>query len=191
MERRCSGTATTASTLFPICWCDCPLVLWGTQTFGKLFFRFFNAHRVHDPEDIARWFAEEGLELVQFTGVDDSGTRNDNATPADVLGKPASKFVADFVGADRGLKRLSVTPIDAAELAPPPPGLDCSTIEARVPTGSSLKDALAQLLLHDAPWVAVFSGDECLGVLTAESLHAAMRHSLATAEAASSLPVDG
>ena len=33
-------------------------------------------------------------------------------TPAEVLGNPASPFVADFVGADRGLKRLSVTPID-------------------------------------------------------------------------------
>ena len=119
------------------------------------------------------------------------GVLEQYARPADVLGKPASTFVADFVGADRGLKRLSVTPIDAAELEPPPPGLDCSTIEARVPAGSSLKDALSQLLLHDAPWVAVFSGDDCLGVLTAESLHAAMRHSLAATEAASSLPVDG
>jgi hypothetical protein len=58
---------------------------------GKLYFGlpvgqprvFFNAHRVHDPEDIANWFAEEGLELIQFTGVDDSGTRNDNAKPVD------------------------------------------------------------------------------------------------------------
>src|SRR5207248_8291962 len=31
---------------FPICWYDCPRVLSGTQTFGKLFFRFFNAPRV-------------------------------------------------------------------------------------------------------------------------------------------------
>src|SRR5213082_2678163 len=29
--------------------------------------------------------------------------------PAEVLGRPASEFVAGFVGADRGLKRLSVT----------------------------------------------------------------------------------
>ena len=33
-------------------------------------------------------------------------------TPAEVLGNPASAMVADFVGADRGLKRLKVTPID-------------------------------------------------------------------------------
>src|SRR5438270_9855499 len=30
------------------------------------------------------------------------------ARPADILGQPASTFVAEFVGADRGLKRLSV-----------------------------------------------------------------------------------
>jgi osmoprotectant transport system ATP-binding protein len=40
--------------------------------------------------------------------------------PATVLGAPASDFVADFVGADRGLKRLSVTPIDPARLTRPP-----------------------------------------------------------------------
>src|SRR6266705_4965300 len=33
-------------------------------------------------------------------------------TPAEVLGNPASEFVADFVGADRALKRLKVTPIE-------------------------------------------------------------------------------
>ena len=124
------------------------------------------------------------------------GVLEQYATPADVLGRPASAFVADFVGGDRGLKRLSVTSIDAAELAPPPHGLDCSTIEARVSVGATLKDALSQLLLHDAPWIGVFDGDECLGVLTAESLHAAMRHSLRDAETAaasapSSLPQHG
>ena len=42
------------------------------------------------------------------------------ATPADLLGRPANAFVADFVGADRGLKRLAVTGIDAEDLERPP-----------------------------------------------------------------------
>ena len=42
------------------------------------------------------------------------------ATPADLLGRPANAFVADFVGADRGLKRLAVTGIDTADLERPP-----------------------------------------------------------------------
>ena len=41
-------------------------------------------------------------------------------TPAQVLGHPASDFVADFVGTDRGLKRLEVTSVSAEGLAVPP-----------------------------------------------------------------------
>ena len=40
--------------------------------------------------------------------------------PAEVLGNPANEFVADFVGADRGLKRLTVMPINDAILVQPP-----------------------------------------------------------------------
>jgi osmoprotectant transport system ATP-binding protein len=48
-------------------------------------------------------------------------------TPAVILGEPASEFVADFVGADRALKRLKVTEIDPDDLQQPPvlpPDLD-------------------------------------------------------------------
>jgi osmoprotectant transport system ATP-binding protein len=41
-------------------------------------------------------------------------------TPADILGAPATEFVADFVGADRALKRLKVTEIDPGILQQPP-----------------------------------------------------------------------
>jgi osmoprotectant transport system ATP-binding protein len=41
-------------------------------------------------------------------------------TPAEVLGAPASDFVADFVGADRALKRLKVTEIGTEDLQQPP-----------------------------------------------------------------------
>jgi|SRR5579875_279147 len=42
------------------------------------------------------------------------------ATPAEVLARPANQFVADFVGADRGLRRLAVTPLEARDLDYPP-----------------------------------------------------------------------
>ncbi len=41
-------------------------------------------------------------------------------TPASLLGNPATPFVADFVGSDRGLQRLAVTPIDPGDLEHPP-----------------------------------------------------------------------
>jgi len=101
-------------------------------------------------------------------------------TPAQVLGRPATDFVADFVGGDRGLKRLSVTPIDVSGLKPPHGELpfDGETT-AKVPVGATLKDALAQLLLHDARYVAVMDGDRSVGMLTADDLHAELRKSLA------------
>ena len=54
-------------------------------------------------------------------------------TPAVVLGRPASAFVADFVGADRGVKRLGVTPVDAADLEQLP-SLDAGAPVDRVRT---------------------------------------------------------
>ena len=39
--------------------------------------------------------------------------------PSEILAAPASDFVARFVGADRGLKRLSLTRVNDLELAPP------------------------------------------------------------------------
>ena len=41
------------------------------------------------------------------------------ADPATVLGVPATDFVADFVGSDRGLRRLAVTPIEPQDLERP------------------------------------------------------------------------
>jgi osmoprotectant transport system ATP-binding protein len=146
------------------------------------------------------------------------------ATPAELLGRPANAFVADFVGSDRGLKRLAVTGIDAADLERPPvvhagdrladaratleragarwavvlddddhllgwlsgdraigPGTVGSTarrMEAWVPVDASLKSAMAVMLQEEAGWVAVLDGDRFLGVLTPDSLHAALRRSV-------------
>ena len=48
----------------------------------------------------------------------DGGVLAQHGTPDDLLTHPASPFVAGFVGHDRGLKRLAVTPIDPAWLEP-------------------------------------------------------------------------
>jgi len=41
-------------------------------------------------------------------------------TPAEILGRPATPFVADFVGADRGVRRLAVVRVEVGDLAHPP-----------------------------------------------------------------------
>ncbi|MBV8159603.1 MAG: ABC transporter ATP-binding protein, partial [Acidimicrobiia bacterium] len=66
----------------------------------------------------------------------EGGVLQQHDTPANVLGRPGTPFVADFVGNDRGLKRLSVTPIEVGGLEPPPPKAAAAGVDempARVP----------------------------------------------------------
>jgi osmoprotectant transport system ATP-binding protein len=81
------------------------------------------------------------------------------ATPADLLGRPANEFVADFVGADRGLKRLAVTGIDTADLERPP----------LLHVTDGLADARGALEREGARWAVVLDDDENLhGWLSAD-----------------------
>ena len=65
-------------------------------------------------------------------------------TPAEILGRPATAFVADFVGADRGVRRLAVVRIEVGDLARPPevsPTADMEEARA-VAHGSRAKSAV-------------------------------------------------
>jgi osmoprotectant transport system ATP-binding protein len=97
--------------------------------------------------------------------------------PARLLGRPADEFVARFVGASRGLRRLSVTPIDVDDLEPAQ-GLEP---KETVPVTGSLEDALATLLRNDEGAVGVTEDGRTIGVLTPASVHRALRRSVAQA----------
>jgi osmoprotectant transport system ATP-binding protein len=75
-------------------------------------------------------------------------------TPDNLLAAPADEFVADFVGADRGLKRLRVWTLDDLELDPYSGGALPSA-----PAGTSLRDALSLMLSEGATRVAVLGPD--------------------------------
>ncbi len=75
----------------------------------------------------------------------EGGVLEQFASPADVLGRPASPFVAELVGADRGLKRLSVMAIDTAALATLP----------TVGPMSPMADARRSMDETDAAWAVV------------------------------------
>jgi len=65
-------------------------------------------------------------------------------TPAEILGRPATPFVADFVGADRGVRRLAVVRIEVGDLAQPPvlsPGATMEEVR-RVTQDSEAKTAV-------------------------------------------------
>ena len=96
--------------------------------------------------------------------------------PAAVLGRPADDFVAEFVGAGRGLRRLSVTPIDAGDLEEAP----ASGVAESVPLSASLEDALATMMRSDAAVVAVVTDNgRTIGALTPNGVHRALRRSVA------------
>jgi osmoprotectant transport system ATP-binding protein len=94
---------------------------------------------------------EEAVKMGDRIAIlDVGGVLKQYDTPAEVLGRPASKMVADFVGTDRGLKRLRVTPIDLAFLEHPPTvGPDADLGEARAAM------ARAGLDSGGMEWVAV------------------------------------
>ncbi|MFJ4713257.1 ABC transporter ATP-binding protein [Streptomyces sp. NPDC088785] len=100
---------------------------------------------------------EEAVRLGDRIAVYGQGRIEQYDTPPAVLGAPATPYVADFVGADRGLKRLSVTPIEEGDLEQPPV--------------VRLDDPLPREL--DARWAVVLDGDGHLhGWLSAEHARA-------------------
>jgi osmoprotectant transport system ATP-binding protein len=95
-------------------------------------------------------------------------------TPDELLARPASDFVAGFVGADRGLKRLSLSGIDTSLVRPPPAGGSGS--RPTIGADANLRDALSQALLSPTGELAVVAPDGTLcGVLHLDDLLAAAR----------------
>ncbi|MEU7981077.1 ATP-binding cassette domain-containing protein [Micromonospora sp. NPDC049081] len=83
-------------------------------------------------------------------------------TPAALLGTPASPFVRDFVGADRGIRRLAVTPVTREVLD----GEATDTALPELPLGRSAYDALAAMLTAGTDAVLVTADGRPAGTLS-------------------------
>jgi osmoprotectant transport system ATP-binding protein len=92
---------------------------------------------------------EEAVRLGDRIAVYGQGRIEQFDTPGAVLGRPATPYVAGFVGADRGLKRLSVTDIEPDDLEQPPV----------VRLGESAERAAARLRAGGARWAVVLDPD--------------------------------
>jgi osmoprotectant transport system ATP-binding protein len=89
-------------------------------------------------------------------------------TPDEILAAPANDFIADFVGADRGLKRLLLRKLDEIELAPANGERDdLPTIDEE----TCLRDALSMMVTKRVSALTVVgTAGERRGTVSMESL---------------------
>ena len=92
-------------------------------------------------------------------------------TPDEILARPADDFVARFVGADRGLKRLSLSDLSDLELLAPNGAPDGAP---RADLHTSLRDALSLMLTGGEELVVVDERGEVAGRATIDLIREAL-----------------
>jgi osmoprotectant transport system ATP-binding protein len=100
----------------------------------------------------------------------DGGVLVQYDTPEELLARPADEFVARFVGADRGLKRLSLTRLGELQLEP----ADAATGPV-LDSDTTLRDALSAMLNDGSRAVLVEVGDGSKRQLTLDRLTELLR----------------
>ena len=98
-------------------------------------------------------------------------------TPEAILTRPASDYVAEFLGRERLVRRMSVVGIDVQTLEHLAPGP--SDGEPHVPVTSTLTEAFAAALTSPTERAAVFDGERYVGSFTATSLLESLRRAAA------------
>jgi osmoprotectant transport system ATP-binding protein len=104
---------------------------------------------------------DEAVKMADKIAIFRSGRLEQVAAPETILSRPASPFVADFVGSDRALKRLRLVRASTVAIA----------AECAVRVGDSHGHAHALMKAHGFDRIAVLDAtDRPLGVLSAKRL---------------------
>ena len=109
---------------------------------------------------------DEAIRLGDRVAVMRGGALVQYAPPGELLARPADDFVAQFVGADRGLKRLGLLTVGGADVDA---SIDRASVDRNAPVlarSTTLRDALARMLASESQIGVVLDGDRYLGVLT-------------------------
>jgi osmoprotectant transport system ATP-binding protein len=98
-------------------------------------------------------------------------------TPEKILTRPASEYVAEFLGRERLVRRMSVVLVDPTTLDRSGDGPRPD--EPRVPLSGSLTEAFAAALASPTERASVFEGERYVGAFTATSLLESLRRASA------------
>jgi osmoprotectant transport system ATP-binding protein len=123
-------------------------------------------HRLRKTVVFVTHDIDEGIKLGDRIAIlREGGTLAQYDTPAEILTAPADEFVAQFVGADRALKRLGLETLAGVELVELS-GIDVG--DRRVSITTTVRDALSQVLAAGGAPLAVVDGEETVGAVTLE-----------------------
>jgi osmoprotectant transport system ATP-binding protein len=128
----------------------------------------------------------EALKMGDKIAIFDVGELVQYGTPQEILHDPANDFVREFIGDDRSLKELQITPVRAImqEQATGPDRteeVEANTDEAALADGTgdryvsptdTVDIALSRMIEADATSVPVVEDDEVLGIVTESDIRA-------------------
>jgi osmoprotectant transport system ATP-binding protein len=107
---------------------------------------------------------DEAIKMGDRIAILKDGRLVQYGTPDEILSRPADAFVAEFVGADRALKRLNLVSVrDVMQ-----PG--SSDAAVTVAPDTSLKDALALMLVHDVRELTVVESGAVAGLVSMNAI---------------------
>jgi len=111
---------------------------------------------------------DEAIKMGDRIAILKDGRLVQYGTPDEILSRPADDFVAEFVGADRALKRLNLVSVRDVMRAG-------SAGAVSVPPETSLKDALAMMLAHDVKELTVMDEGHIVGAVSLDLIQQHIR----------------